>query len=152
MIKTFRFALLACGLASGALTATAAPAVPVRVATVELAPHAEERAIPGRVEAIRAVDIRARTEGVIVKRHFQDGQYVTEGDLLFTLDDAQPRAALALAQAELKSAEASLRQSQQLLTRYERLINNHSISRNDVDTARSRPSRLCSATLRLRRR
>lgn len=92
--------------------------------------------IPGRVEAIRAVDIRARTEGVIVQRHFQDGQYVTEGDLLFTLDDAQPRAALALAQAELKSAEASLRQSQQLLTRYERLINNHSISRNDVDTAR----------------
>ena len=136
MIKTFRFALLACGLVGGALTATAAPAVPVRVATVELVPHAEERAIPGRVEAIRAVDIRARTEGVIVQRHFQDGQYVTEGDLLFTLDDAQPRAALALAQAELKSAEASLRQSQQLLTRYERLINNHSISRNDVDTAR----------------
>ena len=136
MIKTFRFALLACGLVVGALTATAAPAVPVRVATVELAPHAEERAIPGRVEAIRAVDIRARTEGVIVQRHFQDGQYVTEGDLLFTLDDAQPRAALALAQAELKSAEASLRQSQQLLTRYERLINNPSISRNDVDTAR----------------
>ena len=65
-----------------------------------------------------------------------DGQYVTEGDLLLPLDDAQPRAALALAQAELKSAEASLRQSQQLLTRYERLINNHSISRNDVDTAR----------------
>ncbi len=61
MIKTFRFALLACGLVVGALTATAAPAVlPVRVATVELAPHAEERAIPGRVEAIRAVDIRAR--------------------------------------------------------------------------------------------
>ncbi len=137
MIKTFRFALLACGLVGGALTATAAPAwCLVRVATVELAPHAEERAIPGRVEAIRAVDIRARTEGVIVQRHFQDGQYVTEGDLLFTLDDAQPRAALALAQAELKSAEASLRQSQQLLTRYERLINNHSISRNDVDTAR----------------
>ncbi len=45
MIKTFRFALLACGLVVGALTATAAPAVPVRVATVELAPHAEERAI-----------------------------------------------------------------------------------------------------------
>ncbi len=88
---------------------------------------------PGGSRRSRAVDIRARTEGVIVQRHFQDGQYVTEGDLLFTLDDAQPRAALALAQAELKSAEAPLRQSQQLLTRYERLINNHSISRNDVD-------------------
>ena len=36
MIKTFRFVLLACGLVVGALTATAAPAVPVRVATAEL--------------------------------------------------------------------------------------------------------------------
>jgi multidrug efflux pump subunit AcrA (membrane-fusion protein) len=71
-----------------------------------------------------------------VQRHFQDGQYVNQGDLLFTLDDAQPRAALALAQAELKSAQASLRQAQQLLTRYQQLKNNHSISRNDVDNAR----------------
>ncbi|MDP1019793.1 hypothetical protein Q6284_31460, partial [Klebsiella pneumoniae] len=34
------------------------------------------------------------------------------------------------------NAPRAVRQSQQLLTRYERLINNHSISRNDVDTAR----------------
>jgi multidrug efflux pump subunit AcrA (membrane-fusion protein) len=33
----------------------------------------------------------------IVQRHFQDGQYVNQGDPLFTLDDAQPKAALALA-------------------------------------------------------
>ncbi|WP_117064974.1 biotin/lipoyl-binding protein, partial [Klebsiella pneumoniae] len=81
------------------------------------------------------VDIRARTEGKIVQRHFQDGQYVNQGDPLFTLDDAQPKAALALAQAELKSAQASLRQAQQLLSRYQQLKNNHAISRNDVDTA-----------------
>ncbi|MBH8309052.1 hypothetical protein I8Q49_22435, partial [Acinetobacter baumannii] len=80
MIKTFRFALLACGLVGGALTATAAPAVPVRVATVELAPHAEERAIPGRGEAIRAVENSARNEGGSGQGHFQDGQDVTEGD------------------------------------------------------------------------
>ncbi len=47
MINTFRFALLACVPGGSALTATAAPAVPVRIATVERAPHAEERAIPG---------------------------------------------------------------------------------------------------------
>ncbi len=168
MIKTFRFALLACGLVGGALTATAAPAVPVRVATVELAPHAEERAIPGRVEAIRAVDIRARTEGVIVQRHFQDGQYVTEGDLLFTLDDAQPRAALALAQAELKSAEASYvsRSSCSLATSglstttpsaaTTSIRPGCSATSPPLPYSRpkpaSRPSRLCSATLRLRRR
>lgn len=135
MNKIIRSALLACGLAGYALAAAAAPAVPVRVVTVEQAPHAGERQISGRVEAIHSVDIRARTEGKIVQRHFQDGQYVNQGDLLFTLDDAQPKAALALAQAELKSAQASLRQAQQLLSRYQQLINNHAIGRNDLDTA-----------------
>ena len=115
MNKIIRSALLAWGLAGYALAAAAAPAVPVRVATVEHAPHAGERQISGRVEAIHSVDIRARTEGKIVQRHFQDGQYVNQGDPLFTLDDAQPKAALALAQAELKSVQASLRQAQQQL-------------------------------------
>ena len=105
MKNTFRLALLACGLASCTL---AFASVPVRVATVERAPHAVERQLPGRVEAIHAVEIRARTEGTIVQRHFQDGQDVKQGDLLFTLDDAQPRAALALAQAELKAQGAPL--------------------------------------------
>ncbi len=66
MNKIIRSALLACGLAGYALTAAAAPAVPVRVATVEHASHADERQISGRVEAIHSVDIRARTEGKIV--------------------------------------------------------------------------------------
>lgn len=135
MKKMFRCAFLACGLVGYALSAAATPAIPVRVATVERAAHVDERQIPGRVEAIHAVEIRARTEGAIVERHFADGQYVRQGDRLFTLDDAQPRAALALAQAELKSARASLRQAEQLLSRYQRLKNNHSISRNDVDNA-----------------
>ncbi|WP_404684841.1 efflux RND transporter periplasmic adaptor subunit [Raoultella terrigena] len=135
MKKMFRCAFLACGLVGYALSAAAAPAIPVRVATVERAAHVDERQLPGRVEAIHAVEIRARTEGAIVERHFADGQYVRQGDRLFTLDDAQPRAALALAQAELKSARASLRQAEQLLSRYQRLKNNHSISRNDVDNA-----------------
>ena len=136
MRNILRLVCLTLGLAGYALTATAAPAIPVRATVVQLLPHVAERPLPGRIEAIHDVEIRARTEGTIVQRHFQDGQYVREGDRLFTLDDAQPRAALALAGAELKSAQASLRQAQQLLTRYQQLKNNHSISRNDVDNAR----------------
>ena len=136
MRKIMRLVLVTVGLAGCALTATAAPATPVRATTVERQSYAAERQIPGRIEAIHDVEIRARTEGSIVQRHFQDGQYVKQGDRLFTLDDAQPRAALALANAELKSAQASLRQAQQLLNRYQQLKNNHSISRNDVDNAR----------------
>jgi multidrug efflux pump subunit AcrA (membrane-fusion protein) len=64
------FALLACTLQP------AFAAIPVRVATVEQTAHAAERQIPGRIEAIHTVELRARTEGAIAKIHFRDGQYV----------------------------------------------------------------------------
>jgi multidrug efflux pump subunit AcrA (membrane-fusion protein) len=65
------FALLAC-----TLQPAFAAAIPVRVATVEQTAHAAERQIPGRIEAIHTVELRARTEGAIAKIHFRDGQYV----------------------------------------------------------------------------
>lgn len=124
------FAFLACTFQS------AFAAIPVRIATVEQTAHAAERQIPGRIEAIHTVELRARTEGVITQTHFRDGQYVKKGDVLFELDDAEPRAAVRLAQAEVKSASATLRQAQQQLTRFESLKNSNAISRNDVDNAR----------------
>ena len=111
------FALLAC-----TLPPAFAAAIPVRVATVEQTAHAAERQIPGRIEAIHTVELRARTEGAIAKIHFRDGQYVKKGDVLFELDDAEPRAAL--------------RQAQQQLSRFESLGSSNAISRHDVDNAR----------------
>jgi RND family efflux transporter MFP subunit len=125
------FALLA-----STLQPAFAAAIPVRVAAVEQTAHAAERQIPGRIEAIHTVELRARSEGVITKINFRDGQYVKKGDLLFELDDAEPRAALRLAQAEVNSAEATLRQAQQQLSRFESLGNSNAISRHDVDNAR----------------
>lgn len=113
-----------------------AAAIPVRVATVEQTAHVAERQIPGRIEAIHTVELRARAEGAITKINFRDGQYVKKGDLLFELDDAEPRAAVRLAQAEVQSAEATLRQAQQQLSRFESLGSNNAISRHDVDNAR----------------
>ncbi|HBW40113.1 MAG TPA: efflux RND transporter periplasmic adaptor subunit [Leclercia adecarboxylata] len=124
------FVLLASTLQS------AFAAIPVRVATVEQTAHAAERQIPGRIEAIHTVELRARAEGAITKINFRDGQYVKKGDLLFELDDAEPRAAVRLAQAEVQSAEATLRQAQQQLSRFESLGSNNAISRHDVDNAR----------------
>lgn len=130
-----KFPLLFLLLAS-TLQPVFAAAIPVRVATVEQTAHAAERQIPGRIEAIHTVALRARTEGVITRVHFRDGQYVKKGDVLFELDDAEPRAALRLAQAEVKSAQATLRQAQQQLSRFESLGSSNAISRHDVDNAR----------------
>ena len=41
---------------------------------------------PGRFEAPQTVDVRARVGGYIQAVHFQDGDYVRQGQLLFTLD------------------------------------------------------------------
>ncbi len=133
-------ALLRAALASALLVCTLKPAlaaaIPVRIATVEQTAHAGERQIPGRIEAIHSVELRARTEGSITRIHFRDGQEVKQGELLFELDDAEPRAAVRLAEAEVKSAEATLRQAQQQLTRFASLGNSNAISRHDVDNAR----------------
>lgn len=136
MKALFRNGLLACGLVFCTLNMATAAALPVQIATLETTALAVGRQIPGQVEALHSVEIRARTEGAIVKAHFHEGQYVTAGDLLFELDDATQRAALALSQAELKSAQASLRQAQRLLARYQELKTSQAISRNDVDNAR----------------
>jgi len=56
MKLTFLCVLLTC-----ALQTAFAAAIPVRVATVEQTAHAAERQIPGRVEAIHTVELRARS-------------------------------------------------------------------------------------------
>lgn len=135
MKSTFLRTALAAALLSCTLQTAIAAAISVRVAVIEETTHATERQIPGRIEAIHRVELRARTEGAIARIHFRDGQYVKQGDLLFELDDAEPRAAVRLAEAEVKSAEATLRQAQQQLTRFQSLKTGNAISRNDVDTA-----------------
>lgn len=130
-----RHTFLACCLFTCSLPPVFAAALPVRVATADLTPRVTFRQMSGRVEAIHSVAIRTRTEGAILKMHIRDGQYVNQGDLLYELDDAEPRAALTLAQAELQSAQATLRQAEQLLSRFQRLQSNNSISRNDLDNA-----------------
>jgi RND family efflux transporter MFP subunit len=76
----------------------------------------------GRFVAVSSVEIRARVSGTLEAVHFQDGQIVKEGDLLFSLDRRpfqntldQARANLALARSNLTYAEADLARAQQLL-------------------------------------
>ena len=95
----------------------AAPAVPVSVATVE------EKTVPvqvtavGNVQAYTTVSIKSQVAGQIVKVHFTEGQEVTQGQLLFTIDPRpmeasvrQWEANVAKDQAALRSAEAALNQ------------------------------------------
>jgi multidrug efflux system membrane fusion protein len=101
-----------CGKVSVA-KAGGAPAVPVQTAV------AVQRDVPrrieaiGKVQALRNVSVKSQVDGIIAQVHFKEGDEVSAGDLLVTLDRRpfenavrQARAALATAQAEARQAAA----------------------------------------------
>jgi multidrug efflux system membrane fusion protein len=76
----------------------------------------------GRFVPVDVVEIRARVSGYLDKVHFQDGQTVKQGDLLFTIDKRpfqntldQARANLELSRSNLAFTEADLARGKQLL-------------------------------------
>ncbi|MBS7691635.1 efflux RND transporter periplasmic adaptor subunit [Pseudomonas lalucatii] len=71
----------------------------------------------GSLRSAESVMIRPEIDGRLARLHFREGQAVSAGDLLVSLDDAIARAELALARANLDLAESNLRRSQLLFQR-----------------------------------
>jgi RND family efflux transporter MFP subunit len=76
----------------------------------------------GRFVAVNSVEMRARVSGYLDKVHFEDGQLVKQGDLLFTIDKRpfqntldQARANLETAKSNVTFTEADIKRGQQLL-------------------------------------
>ncbi|WP_410016604.1 efflux RND transporter periplasmic adaptor subunit [Sodalis sp. C49] len=117
------------------LPLSAAPPPAVTIAIIEQRAPQRVHYYLGRIEAIQAVDVLTRTEGFIARREFADGQLVTAGEVLFEIDPALHQASVAQAQAQVDSANAGARHAQVNLTRIQRLGEQRSVSRADVDTA-----------------
>ena len=62
----------------------------------------------GQFAAVDYVEVRARVSGYLTEIHFQDGQIVKKGDLLFVIDPRPYEAALASMRAQLSQAEAQV--------------------------------------------
>ncbi len=84
--------------------------------------------LPGRLEASRVAEVRARAAGILLKRHFREGSEVKAGQTLFTIDPAPY-------QATLSSAQANLAQASALLQRYKPLLESNAISKQEYDNA-----------------
>ena len=90
----------------------------------------------GRFEAPRSVDVRARVGGYIQSVHFKDGDFVRQGQPLFTLDPRPAQAALASARAQLAQGQAQLTLARTELTRAEGLLASQAVSQAEVDSKR----------------
>ncbi len=93
----------------------------------------------GKTAAVASVEIRARVQGWLQKRHFQDGQLVNRGDVLFTIDPREYEAAVQQAEAELLNAKTALAFAENDLARREKAFAENAIS--ELDLLRSRAER-----------
>jgi len=133
------FFLTACGEepAGGPPMGMGGNMPPPQVGVVEVQPQdiGLVTELPGRLEASRVAEVRARAAGILQKRLFEEGSDVKAGQKLFQIDAAPYEAALAQAQASVAQAEASLAQSRALAERYRPLVEVNAVSRQEYDNA-----------------
>lgn len=91
--------------------------------------------LPGRLEASRVAEVRARAAGILQKRLFREGSDVKAGQPLFQIDSAPYEAALASAQASLARAEANVAQTKAQAERYAPLVEANAISKQEYVNA-----------------
>jgi membrane fusion protein (multidrug efflux system) len=124
--------MTACTGSDGA--AKGAPPPP-EVSVVMIAPESVPviTELPGRVDAIRVAEVRARATGILLHQLFKDGAEVKAGDVLFEIDPAPLEAALASAQANQAKAEASRKQAAADLVRSDALLKGAVITKQEYD-------------------
>ncbi len=126
--------LASCGKKSAGAPAAPPPAeVSVLTVASETVPLTTE--LPGRITPVREAQVRARATGILLKRFFEEGANVKEGDLLFQIDPAPLEAALNSALGNQAKSEAWLKESQAKVNRYKELIEINAVSKQVYDEA-----------------
>lgn len=131
------FWLALSGEPASAATEPASTAQPapteVVVATVAQKEVTQSLTFTGRVEAIDKVDLRARVDGYLEKRVFTEGQMVNKGDLLYQIEQAQYKAKVDIARADVARAQANAVNTGLQLRRGQELLKNNNIPASVVD-------------------
>ena len=108
-LPTAMLLAVALGACSNANTPAPAPQVPeVSVITVHRGSVPITTDLPGRTSAYLVAQVRARVDGIVLKREFKEGGEVKAGQRLYQIDPAPYIAALNSATASLQKAEANL--------------------------------------------
>ena len=132
------FLLVACGDNKGD-AGKGAPAAPppaeVGVVTVAPRPVGLVTELPGRLEASRVAQVRARVPGIVQKRLFTEGSDVRAGQPLFQIDPSSLQASVASAEATLARAQANVVQATAQAERYKPLLEANAVSKQEYVNA-----------------
>jgi len=122
----------------------AAPPPPeVDVVTIAMGSATITQDLPGRLQAVRSAQVRARVEGVVEQRLFVEGSDIKAGTPLFRIDARTYQAAFAAAEADLAAARA-------VFERYAPLLEIKAVSQQEFDAAQARVKQAEAALARAR--
>ena len=119
----------------------AMPPPEVEVMTVAAGKATLTQDLPGRLQAYRTAQVRARVEGVVEKRLFQEGSEVKAGMSLFQIDARTYRASAEAARADLMIAR-------QTVERYKPLLEIRAVSQQEYDLAQAKYKQAEAALIR----
>jgi multidrug efflux system membrane fusion protein len=118
------------------------PPLPVAVANVGRKDVPVQLQAVGTVRAQSIVAVRAQVGGELARVHFREGEEVRAGEILFTIDPRPFRAELAQAEAELAANLAEQENARDEARRYEDLLRQGFVSRQEFDRLASRAAAL----------
>ncbi|OWQ33955.1 efflux RND transporter periplasmic adaptor subunit [Pseudomonas sp. DrBHI1] len=125
----------------------AASAIPVRVVAVAQQDVPRDLSAIGSVLSLHSVEVRPQVEGVLTQVLVKEGQWVSQGDVLATLDDRAIRANLDQARAQLGQTQAQLQVGNVNLKRYQLLSTDDGVSKQTLDQQQALVNQL-QATLK----
>ncbi|QGZ59293.1 efflux RND transporter periplasmic adaptor subunit [Paraburkholderia acidiphila] len=109
------------------------PGVLVETVAAQSIPRVIE--LPGRIEAIRSAEVRARVDGIVERRLFEEGTDVRAGAPLFLIDSRDYEAALQQAQAALNRAQAVQGNAASEVARFKPLVARQVVSAQEFEAA-----------------
>lgn len=131
-IATAAVILAACGQKQSA-PPPQAPEVGVIDVKTSAVPVLTE--LPGRTSAFLVAQVRARVDGIVLRREFTEGSEVKAGQRLYKIDPAPYLASLNSAKATLAKAQANLASTTAQASRYKVLVAANAVSKQDYDNA-----------------
>jgi multidrug efflux system membrane fusion protein len=111
--------------------------VPVSVVSAIRGDFEEWATVSGTVTPLNFVTVRSRVDGELQRLHFQEGQSVKAGDLLAEIDPRPFQVELDKAVSQQARDQALLENAKADLKRYETLLTQDSIAKQQVDTQAS---------------
>jgi membrane fusion protein (multidrug efflux system) len=142
-------ALVGCGR-GGTQQDFAPPPPDVTVARLAARNVAVPYEFTARVEGSREVEVRARVSGILLRRAYDEGRPVRQGQLLFEIDPAPYRAAAQAAEAQLAEAEARSARAEREVARLEPLLAVRATSQKAFDDAVAESEQARAGVLRAR--